>query len=106
MFSQFWVFYGSGYGLGRDLGLPWGPRGAEQLCQPALGGRGGGRPKLANPGFGNIKSGSHKHLHGPLKGSFGPAMDPLGGKVASLQHFCDHLQIVVIAMDFLKGIFE
>ena len=29
MFSQFWVFYGPGYGLGRGLGLPWEAQGAS-----------------------------------------------------------------------------
>ena len=29
MFSQFWVFYGPGYGLGRGLGLPWDFQGAS-----------------------------------------------------------------------------
>ena len=29
MFSQFWVFFGPGYGLGRGLGLPWDSQGAS-----------------------------------------------------------------------------
>ena len=52
MFSQFWVFYGPGYGLGRGLGLPWdsqgaswgflGPQGAQKGGFWVLGGGGPG----------------------------------------------------------------
>ena len=52
MFSQFWVFYGPGYGLGRGLGLPWdsqgaswgflGPQGSQTGVFGVLGGGGAG----------------------------------------------------------------
>ena len=58
MFSQFWVFYGPGYGLGRGLGLPWdsqgaswgflGPQGTQKGGFGILGvGGEGGPPRLA-----------------------------------------------------------
>ena len=64
MFAQFWVFYGSGYGLGRGLGLPWeaqgaswgflGPQGAQKAFLGFFGGGGArGASRLASLSWAN-----------------------------------------------------